>query len=40
MVSGRYVAANQSSSEKYNEGNNGYYEWKDTDGGNVVNAEV
>ncbi|MEJ0230756.1 carbohydrate porin (plasmid) [Klebsiella michiganensis] len=30
MVSGRYVAANQSSSEKYNEGNNGYYEWKDT----------
>ncbi|WP_323849200.1 carbohydrate porin [Klebsiella pneumoniae] len=30
MVSGRYVAANQSSSEKYKEGNEGYYPWKDT----------
>ena len=30
MVSGRYVAANQSSSEKYKEGNEGYYQWKDT----------
>lgn len=30
MVSGRYVAANQSSSEKYNQDNNGYYPWKDT----------
>lgn len=30
MLSGRYVAANQSSSEKYNEDNNGYYQWKDT----------
>ncbi|HAU3224139.1 TPA: carbohydrate porin [Salmonella enterica subsp. houtenae] len=30
MVSGRYVAANESSSEKYNQDNNGYYQWKDT----------
>ncbi|MFV0264661.1 MAG: carbohydrate porin [Kluyvera sp.] len=30
MLSGRYVAANQSSSEKYNEDNNDFYEWKDT----------
>lgn len=30
MVSGRYVAANQSSSEKYNQDNNDYYQWKDT----------
>ena len=30
MLSGRYVAANQSSSEKYNQDNNGYYPWKDT----------
>ena len=30
MLSGRYVAANQSSSEKYNEDNNDFYQWKDT----------
>jgi carbohydrate-specific outer membrane porin len=30
MVSGRYVAANQSSSEKYNQDNNDFYRWKDT----------
>lgn len=30
MVNGRYVAANQSASEKYNQDNNGYYQWKDT----------
>lgn len=40
MVSGRYVAANQSSSEKYKEGNEGYYPWKDTDGWYLVNAEI
>lgn len=30
MVSGRYVAANESASEKSNQDNNGYYAWKDT----------
>lgn len=30
MVTGRYVAANESSSEKNNQDNNGYYPWKDT----------
>ena len=30
MVSGRYVAANQSASEKYNQDNNDFYRWKDT----------
>lgn len=30
MLSGRYVAANENSSEKYNQDNNGYYQWKDT----------
>lgn len=30
MVSGRYVAGNESASEKYNQENNGFYEWKDT----------
>lgn len=30
MVSGRYVAANESASEKSNQDNKGYYDWKDT----------
>lgn len=30
MVSGRYVTANESASEKDNQDNNGYYDWKDT----------
>ncbi|HBN1810968.1 TPA: carbohydrate porin [Escherichia coli] len=30
MVSGRYVSANESASEKDNQDNNGYYDWKDT----------
>ncbi|MFA1646788.1 MAG: carbohydrate porin, partial [Enterobacteriaceae bacterium] len=30
MLSGRYVAGNQSASEKSNQDNNGYYRWKDT----------
>lgn len=30
MVSGRYVTANESTSEKNNQDNNGYYQWQDT----------
>ncbi|ENL7153060.1 carbohydrate porin [Escherichia coli] len=30
MVSGRYVTTNESASEKDNQDNNGYYDWKDT----------
>lgn len=30
MLSGRYAAANESASEKYNQDNNDFYAWKDT----------
>lgn len=40
MVSGRYVTANESASEKDNQDNNGYYDWKDTDVWHIFNAEI
>ena len=41
MVSGRYVSANESASEKDNQDNNGYYDWKDNlDVWYIFNAEI